>query len=151
MEVPEGPAAPSKSGEISHKKPHKTGQLDECSGKKDFETDFLISPGDVYPNRKVKLEDADITEETREKFQEMCDRHPEAFSKNNKDIGRTTLIEMEKDTGEITNSTKPIHLTLETSRVGEKRDRDAGKSRSHRKKSVTLGITSNSSKEIHTR
>ena len=34
----------------------------------DWETDFLISPGDVYPNRKVKLEDADIKEETREKF-----------------------------------------------------------------------------------
>ena len=66
----------------------------------DWETDFLISPGDVYPNRKVKLEDADIKEETREKFEEMCDRHPEAFSKNNKDIGRTTLIEMEIDMGD---------------------------------------------------
>ena len=28
----------------------------------------------------------------------MCDRHPEAFSKNNKDIGRTTQMEMEIDT-----------------------------------------------------
>ena len=100
MEVPEGPAAPSKSGEILHKKTHKTGQLDECNSKKDFETDFLISPGDVYPNRKVKLEDADITEKMREKFEEMCDRHPDAFSKNNKDIGRTTLIEMEIDMGD---------------------------------------------------
>ena len=100
VEVPEDLAAPSKLGEISHKKPHKTGQLDECNSKKDFKTDFLISPGDVYPNRKLKLEDADITEETREKFEEMCDRHPDAFSKNNKDIGRTTLIEMEIDTGD---------------------------------------------------
>ena len=89
-----------KSGEISHEKPHKTGHLDKCNTEKDFETDFLISPGDVYPNRKVKLEDADITEETREKFKKMCDRHPDAFSKNNKDIGRTTLIEMEIDTGD---------------------------------------------------
>ena len=54
----------------------------------------------MYPNRKVKLEDADITEETKKAFEEMCDRHPEAFSKNNKDIGRTTLIEMEIDTGD---------------------------------------------------
>ena len=97
---PEEPAASSTLGEISHKKLHKTGHLDECNSEKDFETDFLISPGDVYPNRKVKLEDADITEETREKFKEMCDRHPDAFSKNNKDIGRTTLIEMEIDTGD---------------------------------------------------
>ena len=100
VEVPKDPAAKSKSGKISHKKPHKTGQLDECNSKKNFETDFLISPGDVYPNRKDKLEDADITEETREKFEEMCDRHPDAFSKNNKDIGRTTLIEMEIDTAD---------------------------------------------------
>ena len=84
----------------SHKKTHKTDHSDESNSEKDFETDFLISPGDVYPNRKVKLEDADITEETRKKFEEMCDRHPEAFSKNNKDIGRTTLIEMEIDTGD---------------------------------------------------
>ena len=66
----------------------------------DFETDFLISPGNVYPNRKVKLEDAEITEEIRKKFEEMCNHHPEVFSKNNKDIGRTTLIEMEIDTGD---------------------------------------------------
>ena len=66
----------------------------------DFESDFLISPGDVYPNRQVKLEDAEISEETKKKFEEMCDHHPEAFSKNNKDIGRTTLIEMEIDMGD---------------------------------------------------
>ena len=99
VEVPEDTAAPSKSGKISHKKPQKTGHFDECNTKNDFETDFLISPGNVYPNRKVKLEDANITEETKEKFEEMCDHHPDAFSKNNKDIGRTTLIEMEIDTG----------------------------------------------------
>ena len=66
----------------------------------DFETDFLISPGDIYPNRKVKLEDAEITAETRKRLKEICEKHPEAFSKNNKDIGRTTLIEMEIDTGD---------------------------------------------------
>ena len=54
----------------------------------------------MYPNRKVQLEDADITEETKKAFEEMCDHHPEAFSKNNKDIGRTTLIKMEIDTGD---------------------------------------------------
>ena len=60
----------------------------------------MISLGDIYPNRKVKLEDAEITTETRRKFEEMCDKHPEAFSKNNKDIGRMILIEMEIDTGD---------------------------------------------------
>ena len=87
------------SGEISHKEPHKTDYSDKPNNEEFFETDFLISPGDVYPNRKVKLEDADITKGTRKKFEEMCDHHPVAFSKNYKDIGRTTLIEMEIDTG----------------------------------------------------
>ena len=49
---------------ISQQKPHKTDHADVSNSEKDFESDFLISPGDVYPNRKVKFEDADITEET---------------------------------------------------------------------------------------
>ena len=66
----------------------------------DFHTDFLISPGDIYPNRKVKLEDVTISEATTDKFEELCEKHPEAFLKNNRDIGRTSLIEMEIDTGD---------------------------------------------------
>ena len=31
-----------------------------CELSEVIESDFLISPGDVYPNRKVELEDADI-------------------------------------------------------------------------------------------
>ena len=100
VEVPEETETCTTMSEISQQKPHKTDHADVSNSEKDFETDFLISPGDVYPNRKVKLEDADITEETKKAFEEMCDRHPEAFSKNNKDIGRTTLIEMEIDTGD---------------------------------------------------
>ena len=43
----------------------------------------------------------------------MCNRHPEAFSKNNKDIGRTTLIEMEIDTGDsLPVAQKPYTLPL---------------------------------------
>ena len=64
------------------------------------ESDFLISPGDIYPNRKVELEDADIKEAMRVSFEALCEQQHEAFSKNNKDIGRTQLIEMEIDTGD---------------------------------------------------
>ena len=64
------------------------------------ESDFLISPGDVYPNRKVELEDADIKDSTRVSFEVLCEQQHEAFSKNNKDIGCTQLIEMEIDTGD---------------------------------------------------
>ena len=64
-----------------------------------IESEFLISPGDIYPNCKVELQDAPVRDETRKTFEDICDRHQEAFSKNNKDIGRTQLIEMEIDTG----------------------------------------------------
>ena len=65
-----------------------------------LESDFLISPGDVYPNRKIELEDPDIKDSTRVSFEVLCEQQHEAFSKNNKDIGHTQLIEMEIDTGD---------------------------------------------------
>ena len=71
-----------------------------CELSEVIESDFLISPGDVYPNRKVELEDADIRDSTRVSFEELCQQQHEAFLKNNKDIGRTQLIEMEIDTGD---------------------------------------------------
>ena len=66
-----------------------------------IESDFLISPGDIYPNCKVELQDATITDETRRSFEDKytCNKYEKAFSKNNKDIGRTQLIEMEIDPG----------------------------------------------------
>ena len=65
-----------------------------------IESDFLISPGDIYPNRKVELEDAQIKDSTRTEFERICEEREQAFSKNNKDIGKTQLIEMEIDMGE---------------------------------------------------
>ena len=94
------PSITSTENEISCKELQEKEQHNDSRDKEGFNTDFLISPGDVYQNRKVKLEDAEITVETRRQFEEMCDRHSEAFSKNNKDIGRMTLIEMEIDTGD---------------------------------------------------
>ena len=71
-----------------------------CELSEVVDSDFLISPGDIYPNRKVELEDADIKEATKVSFEAFCEQQHEAFSKNNKDIGRTQLIEMEIDTGD---------------------------------------------------
>ena len=48
----------------------------------------------------MQLEDADIKESTKENFELLCEQQHEAFSKNNKDIGCTQLIEMEIDTGD---------------------------------------------------
>ena len=71
-----------------------------CELSEVIESDFLISPGDIYPNRKVELEDADIKDSTRVSFEVLCEQQHEAFSKNNEDIGHTQLIEMEIDTGD---------------------------------------------------
>ena len=62
-----------------------------------IESDFLISPGDIYPSRKVELKDAEVSEEALQRFEKLCEDQKDAFSKNN---GRTQLIEMEIDTGE---------------------------------------------------
>ena len=64
-----------------------------------MESDFLISPGDIYPSRKVELKDAEVSKETLHRFEKLCEDQKDAFSKNNRDIGRTQLIEMEIDTG----------------------------------------------------
>ena len=89
-----------------HYEQDKTGEIppgkhaNQEGQEEELHTDFLISPGDIYPNKKVKLEDAEISPDTRNRFEDLCKKHTEAFSKNNKDIGRTTLIEMEIDTGD---------------------------------------------------
>ena len=74
------------------------------------ESDFLTSPADIYPNRGVELEDAVISEETKEYLAQLCGEYDDVFSKNNQDIGKTTLIEMEIDTG----AQKSIYPTTET-------------------------------------
>ena len=61
-------------------------------------SDFLTSPAGIYRNRRMELEDAEICEKTRVYFAQLCDEYDDVFSKNNQDIGKTTLIEMEIDT-----------------------------------------------------
>ena len=52
-----------------------------CELNEVVDSDFLISPGDIYPNRKVELEDADIKEATKVSFEALCEQQHEAFSK----------------------------------------------------------------------
>ena len=94
-----------------------------CELNEVVESDFLISPGDIYPNRKVELEDADIKEGTRVSFEALCEQQHEVFSKNNKDIGRTQLIEMEIDTGD----SLPMALCEQQHEVFSKNNKDIGR------------------------
>ena len=55
-------------------------------------SDFLCSPAEVSAHRKVNLKSKPISEDTAQRFEELCEHFPEVFSKNNEDIGRTTLL-----------------------------------------------------------
>ena len=77
------------------------------------DTAFLCSPADVPGPRKVQLQDKDITTDIRQKFEELCDKYGEAFSKNNEDNGRTKLVKMDIDTGDSPSvSSRPYTLPL---------------------------------------
>ena len=62
-------------------------------------TNFIKSPTDVETHRKVDLKDAQIKEETKGKFHDLCNRFDSIISKSSGDIGKTLLIEMDIDTG----------------------------------------------------
>ena len=77
------------------------------------DTAFICSPADVPGPRKVQLQDKTITTDIKQKFEEMCEEYGEAFSKNNKDIGRTKLVRMDIDTGDSPPvSSRPYMLPL---------------------------------------
>ena len=77
------------------------------------DTAFLCSPADVPGPHKVQLQDKDIATDIRQKFKELCEEYGEAFSKNNKDIGRTKLVKMNIDTGDSPPvSSRPYTLPL---------------------------------------
>ena len=77
------------------------------------DTAFLCSPADVPCPCKVQLQDKDITIDIRQKFKELCEEYREAFSKNNEDISRTKLFNMDIDTGDsLLVSSRPYTLPL---------------------------------------
>ena len=63
-------------------------------------TNFIKSPAEVDPHRKVDLKDQNVSQETKDKFQELCQEYDDIVSKNSGDIGKTLLVEMDIDTGD---------------------------------------------------
>lgn len=43
------------------------------------DTAFLVSPADVEPHRHMELQDAKVSKEVKQWFQEMCERYPHVF------------------------------------------------------------------------
>ena len=98
----EGTAIQCEKEENSHELLQKKEEIEDQweNIQEVVKSDFLTSPADIYPNWRVELEDMEISEETKGHFAQLCSQYKDVFSKNNQDTGKTTLIEMEIDTGD---------------------------------------------------
>ena len=74
----------------------------ESDEEDEVEKKFITSPAaaDVETQRKVKLQDAYITEIDRARFRCLCNEFEDIFSKSSEDIGHTPLVTMDIDTGD---------------------------------------------------
>ena len=92
------------------------GVLNEQKGeveKMNIEKKFITSPADIDVHRKAELQDAEISEEHRQAFKDLCTEFNDIFSTDSGDIGKTPLLEVEIDTGDNPPITqKPYTLPL---------------------------------------
>ena len=87
----------------------------------------------------MQLQDAEVTEEYREKFKLLCKEFEDVFSKDSTDIGKTPLITMDIDTGDSSLvCQRPYNLPLKH-RVGTKRIRNSRKGWHDNQKYLALG------------
>ena len=62
-------------------------------------SDFITSPADVAGPRKANLQDLEVMAEETKAFNKLCEKYADVFSDNSSDIGRTSVIKMDIDTG----------------------------------------------------
>ena len=72
----------------------------ESDEEAEVEKKFITSLADVETQRKVKLQDANITEIDKARFRSLCNEFEHIFSKSSEDIGHTPLVTMDIDTGD---------------------------------------------------
>ena len=75
-------------------------QCDILDDKIEVDKKFITSPAQVESQRRVKLQNAPITDEIRNDFKELCNRYTDIFSRSSEDIGHTPLLKMDIDTGD---------------------------------------------------
>ena len=97
--------------EINEKK--ELDKQEEVDIEEKVEKKFITSPADIDMHRKVELQDADISEEHKQAFRDLCTEFIDIFSTDSGDIGKTPLLEVEIDTGNSPPITqKPYTLPL---------------------------------------
>ena len=69
------------------------------SKRKIVTSDLVYSPAQVTEHCRVELKDQDVSQETKDMFEKLK-KYPKVFSLNNEDIGNTTLVTMDIDTGD---------------------------------------------------
>ena len=75
-------------------------QCDMIDDKTEVDKKFITSPAQIESQRKVKLQNAPITDEDRNNFKELCNKYTDIFSRSSEDIGHTPLLKMDIDTGD---------------------------------------------------
>ena len=75
-------------------------QCDMFDDKIEVDKKFITSPAQIESQRKVKLQNAPITNEDRSNFKELCNKYTDIFSRSSEDIGHTPLLKMDIDTGD---------------------------------------------------
>ena len=92
--------SPIEITEIVKEKGSEIGEEDEEEDESiPLEKKCITSPAEVNTHRKMRLQDAEVTEEKWEKFKLLCEEFEEIFSKDSTDIGKTSLITMDIDIG----------------------------------------------------
>ena len=61
---------------------------------------FITSPADVEVHRKVELQDAEVSDEHKQQFADLCKEYDDIFSKDSADIGRPPIVMMDINTGD---------------------------------------------------
>ena len=75
-------------------------QCDMFDDKTEVDKKFITSPAQIESQRKIKLQNAPITDEDRSNFKELCNKYTDIFSRSSEDIGHTPLLKMDIDTGD---------------------------------------------------
>ena len=118
----------------------------ESEEEEEVEKKFITSPADVETQRKVKLQDAYITEIDKTRFRCLCNEFEDIFSKSSEDIGHTPLVTMDIDTGDSPPvCQKPYSLPLKACGMGTKRTGNIRKGRGNPKKHVSMGKSNSDS------
>ena len=62
---------------------------------------FITTPVEITTHRKVNLQDAQVSARYKEQSRLLCKEFEDIYSKDSTDIGKTPLITMDIDTGDI--------------------------------------------------